>query len=38
MNEKISYWIELSDYDLDTAEALLASGRYLYAGFMLTRQ
>ena len=34
MNEKISYWIELSDYDLDTAEALLASGRYLYVGFM----
>lgn len=34
MNKKISYWIELSDYDLDTAEALLASGRYLYVGFM----
>jgi len=34
MNEKISYWIELSDYDLDTAEALLANGRYLYVGFM----
>ena len=34
MNNKISYWIELSDYDIDTAEALLKSGRYLYVGFM----
>lgn len=34
MNDKISYWTDLSDYDLDTAEALLVSGRYLYVGFM----
>jgi HEPN domain-containing protein len=34
LNEKVKYWIELSDYDLETAEAMLASGRYLYVGFM----
>lgn len=34
MNEKITYWLELSDYDLETAEAMLSSKRYLYVGFM----
>jgi len=34
MEKKIYYWIELSDYDMGTAEALLESGRYLYVGFM----
>jgi HEPN domain-containing protein len=34
MNEKVKYWIELSDYDLETAEAMLESKRYLYVGFM----
>jgi len=34
MNEKVQYWIELSDYDLETAEAMLLSKRYLYVGFM----
>ena len=34
MNDKVKYWIELSDYDLETAEAMLLSGRYLYVGFM----
>jgi HEPN domain-containing protein len=28
------YWLDLSDYDLETAEAMLSSGRYLYVGFM----
>ena len=23
MNAKVQYWIEISDYDLDTAEAML---------------
>ena len=32
--ETIIYWTELSDYDLETAEAMLQSGRYLYVGFM----
>jgi HEPN domain-containing protein len=31
---KILYWIELSDYDLETANAMLKSIRYLYVGFM----
>lgn len=30
MNDKIIYWKELSDYDLETANAMLNSGRYLY--------
>lgn len=34
MENKIKYWIELSDYDLETAEAMLQSRRYLYVGFM----
>ncbi len=34
MKNKINYWIDLSDYDLETAEAMLRSKRYLYVGFM----
>ena len=34
MNEGICYWIELSDYDLETAKVMLESSRYLYVGFM----
>ena len=34
MEENINYWIEISDYDLETAEAMLESKRYLYVGFM----
>lgn len=34
MKEKSTYWIEMSDYDFDTALAMLQSGRYLYVGFM----
>ena len=34
MNKKIIYWIEMSDYDLETAFALFKSKRYLYVGFM----
>lgn len=34
MNEKVKYWIGLSDYDYDTAVAMQQSGRYLYVGFM----
>ena len=28
------YWVELSEYDLVTADAMLSTGRYLYVGFM----
>ena len=34
MDDKVTYWIELSDYDLETAEAMLRTKRYLYVGFM----
>jgi HEPN domain-containing protein len=34
MDKKIKYWIELADYDFDTATAMLESRRYLYVGFM----
>ena len=34
MSEKIKYWIDLSDYDMETALAMLKSKRYLYVGFM----
>ncbi len=34
MNDKVKYWLELSDYDLETATAMLNSKRYLYVGFM----
>lgn len=34
MNKKVAYWIDLSDYDFDTAAAMLKSKRYLYVGFM----
>ena len=34
MNEKVKYWLDLSDYDYDTAVAMQLSGRYLYVGFM----
>jgi HEPN domain-containing protein len=34
MDDKVKYWIELSDYDLETAIAMLNSKRFLYVGFM----
>lgn len=34
MNDKVSYWIERTDYDFDTAQAMLDTKRYLYVGFM----
>ena len=34
MDEKIRYWVDISEYDLATAEAMLTTGRYLYVGFM----
>lgn len=34
MKETVKYWIELSDYDLETADAMLRSKRYLYVGFL----
>lgn len=34
INNKVTYWIEMSEYDLDTAQAMLNTHRYLYVGFM----
>ena len=34
MIDKITYWTELSDYDVETAEVMLKNKRYLYVGFM----
>ena len=35
MDTKITYWIELSDYDLKTASVMLDGKRFLYVGFMV---
>jgi HEPN domain-containing protein len=32
--EKVQYWIDLSDEDLKTAEVVLDGKRYLYVGFL----
>jgi len=29
-----NYWVDIANYDLETAEAMLKSKRYLYVGFM----
>ena len=34
MTDHVKYWQELSDYDMETAKAMLKSKRYLYVGFM----
>ncbi len=34
MKDITSYWIDISDYDFETAIAMQRSGRYLYVGFM----
>lgn len=34
MDGKTSYWLEIAEYDLETARVMLETGRYLYVGFM----
>jgi len=34
IQEKFKYWLEIAQYDLDTAEVMLKSGRWLYVVFM----
>lgn len=34
MDDRVTYWIEVSDYDFDTAKAMLETKRYLYVAFM----
>ena len=32
--DKVAYWIDIADYDLETAEAMYQTGRWLYVAFM----
>ncbi len=34
MTLKFNEWLKQADYDMDTADAMFSSGRYLYAVFM----
>lgn len=34
MTDKVLYWLEIADYDLDTARDMLKAKRYVYVGFM----
>jgi HEPN domain-containing protein len=34
VDEKVAYWLELAQYDFDTAKVMLSGKRYLYVGFM----
>lgn len=34
MNDKVKYWVDLAEYDFDTANAMQETKRYLYVGFM----
>ncbi len=32
--DKVNYWVEISDYDMETSKTMLDGKRYLYVGFM----
>ena len=32
--DRVTYWIEIADYDIDTAEAMYRTKRWLYVAFM----
>ena len=32
--DKVTYWIDIANYDLETAEAMYQTGRWLYVAFM----
>jgi HEPN domain-containing protein len=34
LDQRTVYWIEISEYDLETAQVMLENGRFLYVGFM----
>ena len=34
MMDKVLYWLDIADYDLETAEAMYTTGRRLYVAFM----
>ena len=33
-SDKVAYWIDIADYDMETAETLYNGGRWLYVAFM----
>ena len=32
--DKVAYWTDIANYDLETAEAMYETGRWLYVAFM----
>ena len=32
--DKVNYWLDIADYDIETAETLYRGGRWLYVSFM----
>lgn len=32
--DKVTYWIDIADYDLETADAMFITKRWLYVAFM----
>ena len=34
MIDSVKYWLDLTEYDIETAKVMLNGGRYLYVGFM----
>lgn len=34
MDDRVLYWIEIAEYDIETARAMLESRRFLYVAFM----
>ena len=32
--DKVAYWLDIADYDLETAEAMYSTSRWLYVSFM----
>jgi HEPN domain-containing protein len=34
MNQNVTYWLDMAEYDLETARAMLLTKRYLYVAFM----
>jgi len=34
MSDRVEYWVETAEYDLETARAMLQTKRYLYVGFI----
>lgn len=32
--DKVTYWLDIADYDFETAEAMYQTGRWLYVAFM----